>query len=195
MVWRTGSLSSWSTRKKSCAEPASDLPLLKKRERLFSAGNLTELVMRWPSLSLEFEVQWGGETSWMTKDFQSCTRKLDWIPSCYLEMLSRVPDEDNKAESSNGLQQQMFLEYSLSARVIRGNSFMWKKCIQISWLQYHVISITIITETLPHPLRTPFPWNYKSWESSVLLLYGVWIASSGHQAWQIGNFNCWVLPH
>lgn len=68
----------------------------------------------------------------MTKGFKYSTRKLNWITSCCLEILSSVPDEDNEVESSNGFQQQMFLEYSLSARIIKANSFMWKKFIQKS---------------------------------------------------------------
>lgn len=91
----------------------------------------------------------------MLKGFKSYTRKLDWILSCCIEILSRMPDEGDGDESSNGFQQQKFLEYTLFARIIllRGNSFMWKNCSWISWLKYHIMSIII--ETLGFFLPPP----------------------------------------
>lgn len=74
------------------------------------------------------------------KGFKSYTRKLDWILSCCVEILSHVPDEGSEDESSSGFQQQKFLEYSLFARIIllRGNSFMWKNCNWMSWLKLNL---------------------------------------------------------
>lgn len=130
----------------------------------------------------------------MLKGFKSYTRKLDWILSCCIEILSRMPDEGDGDESSNGFQQQKFLEYTLFARIIllRGNSFMWKNCSWISWLKYHIMSIII--ETLgfflaPPQNNGPFG-DFEPWVSWILFYIFLFIVRRHNTAHRGQKTTC-----